>query len=131
LIQPAVEELLRFVNPVETATERYAGEDLTIVETPIARGELVLAVIASANRDENYFPNPDDLDIQRQNTKHLAFGQGVHYCAGAPLARLEGQIAINTLVQRVPNLRLKLPPDALRWRSTITVRGLEALPVIF
>ncbi len=131
LIQPATEELLRYVNPVETATERYAGEDLTIAGTPIARGELVLAVIASANRDENYFSNPDDLDIERQNNKHLAFGQGVHYCAGAPLARLEGQIAINTLIQRVPNLRLKVAPNTLRWRTSITLRGLEALPVLF
>src|SRR5258708_32458024 len=83
LIQPATEELLRYVNPVETATERYAGEDLTIAGTPIARGELVLAVIASANRDENYFSNPDDLALEPHNNTHLAFRHAVHYCAGA------------------------------------------------
>jgi cytochrome P450 len=90
---------------------------------------MVLAVIASANRDEGQFTNADTLDITRENIKHVAFGQGVHYCIGAPLARLEGQIAISTLVQRLPNLRLNAAPETLRWRPTMTVRGLEALPV--
>lgn len=131
VIKPAIEELLRFVCPVEMATERYAREDITIAGTTIPRGELVLAVIGSANRDANYFDNPDSLDITRENNKHLAFGQGVHYCLGAPLARLEGQIAISTLVQRMPNLRLSIAPDQLRWRGGIILRGLEALPVSF
>jgi cytochrome P450 len=131
LIQSAIEELLRYTSPVELATERYTREDVTIAGTTIPRGELVRAVIASANRDENYFNNPDDLDIERENNRHLAFGLGAHYCAGAPLARLEGQIAINALVQRMPNLRLKVAPDALKWRAGITLRGLEALPVLF
>jgi cytochrome P450 PksS len=90
-----------------------------------------MAVIGSANRDANYFDNPDSLDITRKNNKHLAFGQGAHYCLGASLARLEGQIAINTLIQRMPNLRLSIAPDQLRWRSTFVFRGLEALPVSF
>jgi cytochrome P450 len=131
VIKPAIEELLRFVCPVEMATERYAREDITIAGTTIPHGELVLAVIGSANRDANYFDNPDSLDITRENNKHLAFGQGVHYCLGAPLARLEGQIAISTLVQRTPNLRLSIAPDQLRWRGGIILRGLEALPVSF
>ncbi len=131
LIKPAIEELLRFVCPVEMATERYAREEITLAGTTIPRGELVLAVIASANRDTNYFDDPDSLDITRENNKHLAFGLGVHYCLGAPLARLEGQIAINTLVQRMPNLRLNIPPDQICWRSGFIVRGLEALPVSF
>jgi cytochrome P450 len=131
VIKPAIEELLRFVCPVEMATERYAREDITIAGTTIPRGELVLAVIGSANRDANYFDNPDSLDITRENNKHLAFGQGVHYCLGAPLARLEGQIAISTLVRRMPNLRLSIAPDQLRWRGGIILRGLEALPVSF
>ncbi len=131
VIKPAIEELLRFVCPVEMATERYAREDITIAGTTIPRGELVLAVIGSANRDANYFDNPDSLDVTRENNKHLAFGQGVHYCLGAPLARLEGQIAISTLVQRMPNLRLSIAPDQLRWRGGIILRGLEALPVSF
>jgi cytochrome P450 len=131
VIKPAIEELLRFVCPVEMATERYAREDITIAGTTIPRGELVLAVIGSANRDANYFDNPDSLDVSRENNKHLAFGQGVHYCLGAPLARLEGQVAISTLVQRMPNLRLSIAPDQLRWRGGIILRGLEALPVSF
>jgi len=131
VIKPAIEELLRFVCPVEMATERYAREDITIAGTTIPRGELVLAVIGSANRDANYFDNPDSLDVTRENNKHLAFGQGVHYCLGAPLARLEGQVAISTLVQRMPNLLLSIAPDRLRWRGGIILRGLEALPVSF
>jgi cytochrome P450 PksS len=131
LIKNAIEELVRFVCPLEMATERYAREDITIAGTPIPRGELVLAVIGSANRDENYFDHPDSLDITRENNKHLAFGQGAHYCLGAALARLEGQIAISTLVQRMPDVRLNIAPDQLRWRGGFVLRGLEALPVSF
>ncbi len=131
LIKTAIEELVRFVCPVEMATERYAREAITIAETTIPRGELVMAVIGSANRDPNYFDNPDSLDITRTNNKHLAFGHGVHYCLGASLARHEGQIAISSLVQRMPNLRLNIARDQLRWRGTFVLRGLEALPVSF
>ncbi len=131
LIKTGIEELLRFAGPAEMATERYAREDITIAGTVIPRGELVLAVIASANRDANYFDNPDTLDITREKNKHLAFGQGIHYCVGAPLSRLEGQIAISTLIQRLPNLHLSVAPDQLRWRSEFILRGLEALPVSF
>ena len=131
ILKPAIEELLRFVCPVEMATERYAREDITIAGTTIPRGELVLAVIGSANRDANYFDNPDSLDVTRENNKHLAFGLGAHYCLGAPLSRLEGQIAISTLIRRMPNLRLSMAPDQIRWRGGIILRGLEALPVSF
>ncbi len=130
-IKTAVEELLRFVCPVEMATERYAREDIEIAGITIPRGELVMAVIGSANRDESCFEHPEMLDITRKNNKHLAFGHGVHFCLGAPLARLEGQIAINTLIQRMPNLHLSITPDQVRWRSTFVLRGLEALPVAF
>ncbi len=131
LSRTAIEELLRFVCPAEMATERYAREDITIAGTTIPRGELVLAVIASANRDVAYFDDPDSLDIAREKNKHLAFGQSIHYCLGAPLARLEGQITIDTLLQRMPNLHLSVAPDQLRWRSGMILRGLEALPVLF
>jgi cytochrome P450 len=131
IIKPAIEELLRFVCPVEMATERYAREDITIAGTTIPRGELVLAVLGSANRDANYFDNPDSLVVTRENNKHLAFGLGTHYCLGAPLSRLEGQIAISTLIRRMPNLRLSIAPDQIRWRGGIILRGLEALPVSF
>ena len=131
LIKPAVEELLRYSSPVETATERYAREDITIAGVTIPRGALVFAVIASANRDERQFANPDTLDITRQPNRHLAFGQGAHYCVGAPLARLEGQIAINTLLRRSSALRLAVPPGAVRWRRALVLRGLESLPVVW
>jgi cytochrome P450 PksS len=131
LIKPAVEELLRYSSPLETATERYAREDMTIAGVTIPRGELVYAVIASANRDKRKFTNPDTLDITRDPNRHLTFGQGIHYCLGAPLARLEGQIAVNTLLRRSHELRLAAAPGALRWRHGLVLRGLETLPVAF
>ena len=129
LIKPAVEELLRYTSPVEMATERYAREDVTMAGVTIPRGEMVFAVIASANRDERQFAEPDTLDITREPNKHLAFGLGPHFCLGAPLARLEGQIAINTLLRRVPDMRLTGAPDVPRWRRGLLLRGLESLPV--
>jgi cytochrome P450 PksS len=131
LIRPAVEELLRYASPVETATERFAREDVAVAGVTIPRGEMAFAVIASANRDERQFPNPDSLDITREPNRHLAFGLGAHFCLGAPLARLEGQIAISTLLRRAPGLRLTVAPGALRWRRGLLLRGLEALPVAF
>lgn len=131
LIKSAIEELLRFANPVETATERFAGEDLILIGQQIRRGDLVLAVLASANRDERHFAQPDLLDITREKNRHLAFGYGIHFCLGAPLARMEGQIAIGTLLRRLPHLRLAVPAETLCWRPTPVVRGLESLPVTF
>lgn len=128
-IKPAVEELLRFANPVETATERYAKEDFVLHGTTIRRGEMVLAVLASANRDESQFPQPNELVLTRTPNRHLAFGHGGHFCLGAPLARLEAQLAINLLLARLPNLRLAVPAGSLRWRNTPVVRGLSALPL--
>jgi cytochrome P450 len=131
LIKPAVEELLRYDSPVQMATERYTREDVTLAGATIPRGQLVFAVIASANRDERQFDRPDDLDITREPNRHLAFGHGVHYCIGASLARLEGQIALNTLIRRAPALRLADKPQALRRRPSLILRGLESLPVTF
>jgi cytochrome P450 PksS len=127
LIEPAVEELLRFGSPLETATERYAREDLSIAGVTIPRGSLVFAVLASANRDERHFTQPDRLDITREPNQHLAFGIGPHYCLGASLARLEGQIAISTLLRR--STRLALANKNLRWRPGLVLRGLESLSV--
>jgi cytochrome P450 len=131
LIKPAVEELLRYDGPLETATERYAREDATIAGVTIPRGEMVFAVLASANRDERQFDHADTLDITREPNRHLAFGLGVHFCLGAPLARLEGQIAINTLLRRIPNLRLAVPRQALSRRPGLVLHGLKSLPVAF
>jgi cytochrome P450 len=131
LIKPAVEELLRYEGPLETATERYASEDVTLAGVTIPRGEMVFAVVASANRDERQFKHPDRLDLARDPNRHVAFGQGVHFCLGAPLARLEGQIAISSLLRRIPDLRLAVPAQALRRRPGLVLHGLKSLPVTF
>jgi cytochrome P450 PksS len=131
LLRPAVEEMLRYTSPVEMATERYPREDVTLHGVTIPRGEMVFAVIASANRDERQFANPDTFDIKRDTNKHLAFGLGNHFCLGASLARLEGQIAISTLLHRATEIRLSVAPESLCWRRGLLLRGLEALPVAF
>jgi cytochrome P450 len=132
LIKPAVEELLRYTSPVEIATERYAREDLEVSKTEVPRGELVLAVLGSANRDEQYFEDPDALDLARHPNKHLAFGRGgVHHCLGAPLARMEGQIAITALLRRFPDMNLAVTSESMRWRRGLFLRGLERLPLEF
>jgi cytochrome P450 len=131
LIKPAVEELLRYDGPVETSTERFAREDVEIDGTVIPRGEMVLVVLASADRDPARFSDPDTLDITRADNRHLAFGKGIHHCLGAPLARMEGQIAISTLLDRMPDLRLKGSPGSLSWRPGLVLRGLRGLPVEF
>lgn len=127
----AIEELLRYTSPADFSTPRVTREEVTIGSVTIARGEVVLAVLASANHDEAQFPDPETLDITREPNRHLAFGVGVHFCLGAPLARLEGQIALTTLFRRFPNLRLAEPPESLRWRKGLFLRGLEELPVAF
>jgi cytochrome P450 PksS len=131
LIKTAVEELLRYTSPVLMSTERYACEDVKLHGLTIPRGGMTLGVIGSANRDESVFENADELDITREPNKHLSFGQGIHFCLGAPLARLEGEIAINTLLRRMPDLRLRVGTNSLRWRPSMVLRGLESLPVSF
>ncbi len=127
LIGPAVEELLRFYTPVEVATERYAREDLALCGVPIPRGGLVYLVLGSANRDERRFEAPDELDIGRADNRHLAFGNGRHYCIGAPLARLEGTIALRRLIA-LPDLR-RADDQPPRWKGSINLRGLRELRV--
>jgi cytochrome P450 len=130
-VKPAVEELLRYTSPVELATERYARKDTEIRDTRLPRGGLVLAVLGSANRDERHFEDPDVLDLARDPNRHLAFGRGgVHHCLGAPLARMEGQIALTALMRRFPGARLAMAPEALRWRRGLFLRGLEKLPLV-
>ena len=131
LVKPAVEELLRYTSPVLMTTERYARANAMIHGVMIPQGEMTLGVIGSANRDETVFENPNELQITREPNKHLSFGQGIHFCLGAPLARMEAQIAFTTLFRRLPDLRLKNPPHSLRWRPSIFLRGLASLPVKF
>jgi len=129
LIDTAVEELLRYSSPVEMGTERWARKDVTIAGVDIPGGSLMGVMLASANRDENQFADPDTVNIRRDPNRHVAFGLGAHYCTGAPLARLETQIAINTLLQMAPHLEVAVNASKLRWRQGLVTRGVESLPV--
>lgn len=131
LVKTAVEEFLRYRSPFMLATMRWAREDIAMSDKLIHRGDSVLISLAAANRDSKEFVEADTLDITRQENPHLAFGKGIHYCLGAPLARLEGQIAISTLLYRLPNLRLQVNPENLCWRPGWLVQGLQHLPVLF
>jgi cytochrome P450 len=131
LMKNAVEELTRFTPPVLLATSRYAREDLEIAGQVIPRGELVHAALGSANHDETQFEQPETLILDRANNKHLGFGMGMHYCVGAPLARLEAGIAFRVLFERLPNLRLAVKPEHLHWNSGLVTRNLKTLPVKF
>lgn len=131
LIVPAVEELLRYTAPVIIATGRWASEDIELHGTLIPKGDMVLVSLMGANTDPGHFAAPADLDITREENEHVAFGKGVHFCLGAPLARLEGQIAINTLLRRLPDLHLQGDARDLKWRPGLILRGLQELPVAF
>ncbi len=126
-----MEELLRYDGPVELATWRFATEPLTLGGQAIGRGDPVLVVLAAADRDPERFADPDTLDLARTDNQHLGYGHGIHYCLGAPLARLEGQTALATLLTRLPDLDLAVEPDELRWRGGLIMRGLRTLPVRF
>ena len=128
LLPGAVEELLRYDSPVQR-TGRITNTDVEIDGRNIAKGSFVVTAIGAANRDPAHFPDPDRLDITRRDNRHVAFGFGIHFCLGAPLARLEGQIAIGTLLRRMPGLRLAT--STLEWRESSTLRGLKRLPVTF
>ncbi|MFE2423100.1 cytochrome P450 [Streptomyces hokutonensis] len=131
LLETGVEELLRYDGPVELATWRFATRPLTLGGQDIAAGDPVLVVLAAADRDPERFADPDVLDLGRRDNQHLGYGHGIHYCLGAPLARLEGQTAIATLLTRLPDLQLAADPADLRWRGGLIMRGLRTLPVEF
>ncbi|MBE1491261.1 cytochrome P450 [Plantactinospora soyae] len=130
LVPSAVEELIRFVPlGVASAFPRYATEDIELGGVLVRAGEPVLPAVGSANRDGEVFADPDRLDLGRVPNPHVGFGHGVHHCIGAQLARMELQVAIHTLVTRLPGLRLAVPEPELTWKSGLLVRGLAALPV--
>ncbi|MGG4141771.1 cytochrome P450 [Paenibacillus algorifonticola] len=131
LIHSAIEEILRYNGPAEASNIRWVTEAVEFQGKSILEGEMVLISFASANRDIEQFSDPDTLDITRQANQHLAFGKGIHYCLGAPLARLEGEIAISTLLRRMPGLRLKTDLAQLEWRPGIIIRGATEIPVVF
>lgn len=131
LVPSAVEELLRFNGPATIAGPRFATEDIVLAGQSIKKGDAVIPVLKSANRDERQFDQSEELDITRRINRHLAFGHGIHMCLGAPLARIEGDIAFTTLLKRMPNLRLSIPRDEIPWNFTLSSQGLAALPVSF
>ncbi len=125
----AVEEFLRYDGPVERALVRFVAADVEFKGRKLRKGEFVIALLSGANRDPSMFEAPEDLDIHRAHNNHIAFGKGVHYCLGAPLARLEAEIGLNTLLQSLPNLRLAAAQDELKFKTVPMFRGLEALPL--
>ena len=129
LLPGAVEELLRYTSPVNHATFRFTAEPVEIGGTLIPGREAVLVAIGSANRDPGRYPAPDQLDLGRDAGANLAFGHGIHYCLGAPLARIEGEVALGSLLSRFPGITLAVPPESLRWRPSTLIHGLETLPV--
>jgi len=128
LVPSAVEELLRYEPPVQH-TARIAPDDVVVGEKQIRKGQSVIAVMAAGNRDPERFPDPDRVDIERKDNRHLAFGWASHFCFGAPLARMEGQIAFSALLGRLPEIGLS--KGHLEWRENLGLRGLRALPIHF
>jgi len=128
LIPSAVEELLRYEAPSQYTT-RLAPEDCEVGGKTIQKGQATIAIMAAANRDPERFPDPDRIDIRRTDNRHLAFGWAAHFCFGAPLARIEGQLTFEALLRRLPDLALE--PGPLVWRHNLGLRGLQALPVTF
>lgn len=131
LIEPAVEEMLRYCGPVRHTTSRFALRDVEFQGQRIPAGEMIMASLLSANHDPEQFAEPERFDITRTPNRHIAFGSGIHFCLGAPLARLEAQLALPLLLERLPRLRFAEDPSTLRWRPGLLIHGLERLPVAF
>jgi cytochrome P450 len=130
LVNAAVEELMRWVPlGAGSAFARYATEDIELGGVLVRAGEPVLPSLGSANRDGDVFAEPDRLDFSRESNAHIGFGHGVHHCLGAQLARMELQVALGSLIRRLPELRMAVPETELAWKSGMLVRGLKALPV--
>ena len=131
LVPGAVEELTRFDGPAPLAIRRFPTREVAIGGVTIPAGETVLLSLASANRDPARFADPDRLDLARDATGQLGLGHGIHYCLGAPLARLESEVALTALLSRFPRLALDVRPEDLQWRPSMRARGLRSLPVRF
>ncbi|GGN30746.1 cytochrome P450 hydroxylase [Streptomyces kronopolitis] len=131
LLPRAVEELLRYDSAFELTTWRFLAEDAELHGTRIPAGDSVIVSLCAANRDERQFPDADTLDFERSPNPHLAFGHGIHFCPGAALARIELQIALGTLLRRLPGLRPAVPDGELRWIPAVLARGVDRLPVAY
>ncbi|MGX1909168.1 cytochrome P450 family protein [Streptomyces phaeochromogenes] len=131
LLPAAVEEFVRYDGPALLAIRRFPREDVTIGDVTVPAGETVLLSLGAANRDPRRFPDADRFDLGRDAGGHLALGHGIHYCLGAPLARLETEIALAALLERLPDLELDGDPGDLRWRPSLRARGLLTLPVTY
>jgi cytochrome P450 len=131
-IPAAVEEFLRYDAPVPHSTFRYTVEPVTIADVTIPAGAQVIICLAAANRDGEKYTSPESLELDRAASRHLAFGHGVHHCLGAPLARMEGHVALGSLLRRFPELALAVPSADLHWShgDGLVLRGLSELPVI-
>jgi cytochrome P450 len=129
LVPGAIEEFLRFESPVKNATFRFTVEPTELGGVVVPARELVVLSLGSANRDPDRYADPDRLDIERDTSGHMAFGHGIHYCLGAPLARLEAEIAFNRLLDTYDRIELAVPMAELRWRPGMLIRGLERFPV--
>ncbi|PAD70911.1 cytochrome P450 [Bacillus sp. 7586-K] len=130
LMPQAIEEFLRYNGPVEFSTDRWASESFTFMDQKVSKGDHVIVSLASADHDPAIFSKPEEFDIMREKSPHLAFGKGVHYCLGAPLARLEGEIALRVLLEAFPHIALACDQSELEWRQSIIIRGLKRLPII-
>jgi len=129
LVSPAIEEMLRFNGPVETPFPRFAYETIEIGGERIPQGDVVIPVLMAANNDPEQFAEPERFDIGRDPNRHVAFGNGIHYCLGAPLARLEARIVIGSLLERHPRISMAVSHDELHWNSGFFLRGVRSLPV--
>jgi cytochrome P450 len=130
LIDSAVEEVLRVDGSLHTAIPMRARETIELAGVTIAAGQIVIPALMAADNDPTRVSNPEMFDIGRRDNPHMAFGHGLHFCLGAPLARLEARIALSSLLSRFPNLRLAVPGEQLRWRENFLIHGLTALPLI-
>lgn len=129
LLPDAIEEFLRYDGPLSTSTMRYTTEPVTIGGVDIPAGQLILVSLLAANRDAGQYDDADRFDVSRKAGQHLAFGHGIHYCLGAPLARVEGEVAFRQLLRRFPTLELAVPARDLAWRDGMLMHGLTSLPV--
>jgi cytochrome P450 len=130
LLPAAVDELIRFDGPAHMATFRFTAEPVEFSGTTIPAGEVVMLSLLAANRDEDQFTEPDQVDLRRRQNTHVGFGRGIHFCIGAALARAEGEIMLGKLLSRFPAIRLAVPADEIPWQFTLLTRGAERLQVV-